>query len=100
MNTSNAKIALNSLLEKFPIAPDVRLLSDEQKAWLHMNIQSIADGVSPSHVIEHLLKIGKRLTYTTEEIPEAELQRIVLFLYENVDEIEKTVSTANYGQTK
>ena len=91
---------MNSLLQIFPIAPDVSLLSDEQKAWLHMNIQSIADGVSPSHVIESLLKIGKRLTYTTEEIPEVELQRIILFLYENVDEIEEALNKADYGQTK
>ena len=78
-----------SLRQKFPEgAPNVHSLSDEQKAWLHMKIQSIADGIIPSQVISRLEKIGSRLTHATEDIPDEEMQRIVSFVFANMNEIE------------
>lgn len=100
MNTSNAKTALNSLLEKFPIAPDVRLLSDEQKAWLQMKIQSLADEVTPSQAVVQLQNIGNRLMHATEDVPDEEMQRIVSFVFENMGEIENAVGRVNHGGTE
>ena len=78
-----------SLRQKFPNGePNVRSLSDEQKAWLHMKIQSLANEVSPSHTITQLQKIGKRLSYATECIPDDEMQKIVAFVFDNMVEIE------------
>lgn len=78
-----------SLRQKFPNgAPNVRSLSDEQKAWLHMKIQSLANEVSPSHTIAQLQKIGKRLSYATECIPDDEMQKMVAFVFDNMAEIE------------
>lgn len=77
------------LRQKFPDGtPNVRSLSDEQKAWLHMKIQSIADGIIPSQVISQLEKIGNRLTHATEDIPDDEMQKIVSFVFANMNEIE------------
>lgn len=78
-----------SLRQKFSDGmPDVRSLSDEQKAWLHMKIQSLANEVSPSHTIAQLQKIGKRLSYATECIPDDEMQKMVAFVFDNMAEIE------------
>ncbi len=78
-----------SLRQKFPDGmPNVRSLSDEQKAWLHMKIQSLANEVSPSHTIAQLQKIGKRLSYATECIPDDEMQKMVAFVFDNMAEIE------------
>lgn len=80
------------LRQKFPDgAPDVRSLSDEQKAWLHMKIQSLADGVMPSQAVAQLQNIGNRLTSATEDIPDDEMQRIVSFVFENMTEIESAI---------
>ena len=78
-----------SLRQKFPDGtPNVHSLSDEQKAWLHMKIQSIAEGIPPSQIINQLEKIGNRLMHATEDIPDDEMQRIVSFIFANIDEIE------------
>jgi hypothetical protein len=77
------------LRQKFPDGtPNVHSLSDEQKAWLHMKIQSIAEGIVPSQVISQLEKIGNRLTHATEDIPDDEMQKIVSFIFANMNEIE------------
>ncbi|WP_072811749.1 hypothetical protein [Fibrobacter sp. UWR3] len=77
------------LRQKFPDGtPNVHSLSDEQKAWLHMKIQSIAEGIVPSPVISQLEKIGNRLTHATEDIPDDEMQKIVSFIFANMNEIE------------
>ena len=77
------------LRQKFPDGmPDVHSLSDEQKAWLHIKIQSIAEGFVPSQVIHQLEKIGNRLAHATEDVPDDEMQRIVSFVFANMDEIE------------
>lgn len=80
---------IENLRQKFPDGmPDVHSLSDEQKAWLHMKIQSIAEGIVPSQVISQLEKIGNRLKHATEDIPDDEMQRIVSFVFANMDRIE------------
>lgn len=77
-----------SLRQKFPNgAPNVRSLSDEQKAWLHMKIQSIAEEIVPSQVISQLEEIGNRLIHATEDIPDDEMQKIVSFVFANMDKI-------------
>ncbi|WP_297946682.1 hypothetical protein [uncultured Fibrobacter sp.] len=81
--------AITALRQKFPDGmPDVHSLSDEQKAWLHMKIQSIAEEIVPSQVISQLEKIGNRLIHATEDLPDDEMQRIVSFVFANMDEIE------------
>ena len=78
-----------ALRQKFPDgAPDVYSLSDEQKAWLQMKIQSLADEVTLSQTVAQLQKFGNRLTSATEDIPDDEMQRIVSFVFENMAEIE------------
>lgn len=78
-----------SLRQKFPGGtPNVYSLSDEQKAWLHMKIQSIAEEIVPSQVISQLEEIGNRLIHATEDIPDDEMQKIVSFVFANIDEIE------------
>ena len=80
---------ITALRQKFPDGmPDVHSLSDEQKAWLHIKIQSIAEGIVPSQVISQLEKIGNRLMHATEDIPDDEMQRIVSFIFANMDKIE------------
>ena len=100
MDTLNAKIVLDALHQKYPAMPDVRSLSDEQKAWLQMKIQLLADCVAPSQTLLHLQKIGKRLMHATEDIPDDEMQRIVSFVFENMGEIENAVGRVNYGRTE
>ena len=78
-----------SLRQKFPDGmPNVRSLSDEQKAWLHMKIQSIAEEIVPSQVISQLEEIGNRLIHATEDIPDDEMQKIVSCVFANMDKIE------------
>jgi hypothetical protein len=87
MQTPQNVIAV--LRQKFPDGmPDVHSLSDEQKAWLHMKIQSIAEEIVPSQVISQLEEIGNRLIHATEDIPDNEMQKIVSFVFANMDKIE------------
>ena len=81
--------ALSAVRTKFPTMPDVRSLSDEQKAWLQMKIQSIADGAKPSELAVQLGKIHGRLVHAMEDVSDGELQKMVSFVFENMDEIEK-----------
>ena len=100
MNSQNAQIVLNALHQKFPAMPNVRSLSDEQKAWLQMKIQLLADCVAPSQALLHLQKIGKRLMHATEDIPDDEMQRIVSFVFDNMGEIENAVGRVNHGKAE
>lgn len=83
--------ALSSLRQKFPSVPDVRMLNDEQKAWIQMKIQSVADGVVSSEIVANLQKIRDRLIHATEDLSDVELQNIVSFMFENMDGIEKLI---------
>ena len=82
---------MSALRQKFPTMPDVRILNDEQKAWIQMKIQSIADGTVSSSTITQLQKIRDRLIHATEDLSDEELQKIVSFVFENMSEIEGLV---------
>lgn len=91
MNGNNPRTALFALRQKFPAAPDVRSLSDEQKAWIQMKIQSLSEGAKLSETAARLQKIRNRLVHATEDISDGELQKMVSFVFENMGEIEKFV---------
>ena len=88
----NSKDSLHALRQKFPCGiPIVSSLSEEQKAWLHMTIQSLADGLVPFQTLLQLQKIRNRLLHATEDVPDEELQKIVSFVFDNMDEIQKFI---------
>ena len=90
MNAS--QIALNALRQKFPTGiPDVHSLSDEQKTWLQMKIQTLAEVSEQSVMIVSLQRIRNRLVHATEDIPDKEFQKMVSFVFENMGEIENLV---------
>lgn len=92
MNLSTSQNALNALRQKFPTGiPDVHSLSDELKAWLQMKIQTLTDVFEQSDMIVSLQRIRNRLVHATEDIPDREFQKMVSFVFENMDEIEKLV---------
>ncbi|MGI5084682.1 hypothetical protein [Treponema putidum] len=88
-----AKNALTALKQKFPdAAPDVSLLSEEQKAWLELKIQMLAEGVQSSQTIMELRKIRNQLAHATEDIPDKELQKMVSFVFNNINDIQRIIS--------
>ena len=89
-----AKNALTALKQKFPHgAPDVSLISEEQKAWLELKIQMLTEGVQSSQTIMELRKIRNQLVHATEDIPDKELQKIVSFVFDNMEEIRALIET-------
>lgn len=86
-----SKNALSALKQKYAVVPDVRSLSDEQKAWLQMKIQTLCSMAQEENIVFTLQKIRNRLAYATEDLPDSELQKIVSFVFENMGEIEKFV---------
>lgn len=89
-----AKNALTALKQKFPHgAPDVSLISEEQKAWLELKIQTLAEGLQPPQPVMELHKIRNRLAHATEDIPDKELQKIVSFVFDNMEEIRTLIET-------
>lgn len=83
---------LSLLQQKFPDGiSDVRELSEEQKAWLQLKIQSITNFDS-FIVANKLQKIHNRLVHSTEDIPDKEFQEIVSFIFSNLDEIKNLAS--------
>ena len=92
MPAEKSQGALCALKQKFPDRlPDVRAMSEEQKAWVQMKIQSLAENVKVCAVAEKLSKIQKRLSHATEDISDGELQKMVSFVFEDIDEIEKLI---------
>lgn len=88
-----AKNALTALKQKFPDgAPDVSLLSEEQKAWLELKIQMLAEGVQSSQTTMELCKIRNQLVHATEDIPDKELQKMVSFVFNNINDIECVIN--------
>lgn len=82
--------AVTALKQKYPEgSPNVANLSDEAKAWLVIKIQAITTE-SKINMLE-LKKIGKRLFHATEDIPEDELQKMVDFIFKNIEDIEKSI---------
>lgn len=56
-----------------------------------MKMQSLSSGAYLSQVTSLLQKMHSRLLHATEDIPDAELQKMVSFVFENIDEIKKTL---------
>ncbi len=86
-----SKDALSALKQKYAVAPDVHSLSDEQKAWLQMKIQALCSISQDKNIVLALQKIRNRLAHATEDLPDSELQKIVSFVFSNMDEIENLV---------
>ena len=92
MKTKTSLDALFALQQEFPDGtPDVRLLSKEQKAWLHIQMQSLFCGMRQPNVNARFQKMCGRLLHATEDIPDEELQKMVSFIFENIDEIQKAL---------
>ncbi len=90
MKTKTSLDALFALQQEFPDGtPDVRLLSKEQKAWLHIQMQSLSCGKRQPNVKARFQKMCGRLLHATEDIPDEELQKMVSFVFGNMIEIEK-----------
>lgn len=90
MKTKASLDALLALRQEFPDGiPEVRSLSKEQKAWLHITMQSLSFGIKPPNVYAQLQKICNRLLHATEDVPDKELQKMVSFVFENMTEIKK-----------
>ena len=89
---SNSKSAILALRQKYPCGVgDVGALSDEQRAWLQMKMQVLADGARPSQIAVRLQKIRSHLVHATEDIPAAELQKMVSFVFGHLDEIDNLI---------
>ena len=92
MNAENSRAALLALRQKYPCGVgDVGALSDEQRAWLQIKMQALADGARPSQIAVRLQKIRSRLVHATEDIPAAELQRMVSFVFGHLYEIDNLI---------
>ena len=92
MNTSRE--ALTALQQKYSGGmPDVYRLSDEQKAWLELKIQTLAEGLRLPQPVMELHKIRNRLAHATEDIPDKELQKMVSFVFDNMEEIRALIET-------
>ena len=92
--------ALNALQQKYPDGmPDVYRLSDEQKAWLELKIQMLAEGLQQQ--VTELHKIHNRLAHSTEDIPNKELQKMVSFVFDNMEGIKAFIETGlTYGEKR
>ena len=83
--------ALVAIQQKYPQGiPNVAKLSDEQKAWLVIKIQTIAQGLKTKKELVELKKMGERLLHATEDIPNKELQKMLTFIFTNIETIKKT----------
>lgn len=82
--------AYNALVQKYPNGvSDITILAEEQKAWIQMKIQALADVKEKKLLAEKLIKIRNNLVHATDDIPDSELQKIVSFIFENTNEIGK-----------
>ena len=93
-DTNTSREALTALKQKYSGGmPDVYRLSDEQKAWLELKIQTLAEGLQSSQTIMELRKIRNQLAHATEDIPDKELQKMVSFVFDNMEEIRALIET-------
>ena len=80
--------ALIALKTKYPEGiKDVRSLSEEQKAWVEITIKAITKDLKQQEIVAKLQKIHNRIAHATEDIPNKELQKIVSFVFENINEV-------------
>lgn len=86
---TKAQDSLSVLHLKFPNGvPDIRELTEEQKAWLQLMLQKITD-VKSFQLAGTLQKIHSRLVHAEEDISDRELQKMASFIFENIEEIKK-----------
>ena len=89
MNKQKSIDAFKALIQKYPKGvSDITILTEEQKAWIQMKIQALADINQKKQLAEKLSKIRNRLIHATDDIPDNELQKIISFVFENINEIE------------
>lgn len=89
MNKQKSIDAFKALIQKYPKGvSDITILTEEQKAWIQMKIQALADVNQKKQLAEKLSKIRNRLIHATDDIPDNELQKIISFVFENINEIE------------
>jgi len=63
--------AYNALVQKYPNGvSDITILTEEQKAWIQMKIQALADVNKKKQLAEKLSKIRNRLVHATDDIPD------------------------------
>ena len=90
MKTQTSLDALLALWQEFPNGmPEVHSLSKEQKAWLHITMQSLSSGIKQPNVYAQLQRMHNRLLHATEDVPDKKLQKMVSFVFENMTEIKK-----------
>ena len=88
MNKQKSIDAFRALIQKYPNGvSDITILTEEQKAWIQMKIQALADVNQKKQLAEKLSKIRNRLIHATDDIPDNELQKIISFVFENINEI-------------
>lgn len=88
-NQTKLQDSLSVLQLKFPNGvPDIRKLTEEQKAWLQLTFQKITD-IKGLQLAENLQKIHNRLVHAEEDIPDREFQKMASFIFENIEEIKK-----------
>lgn len=93
MDANSSLNALAALQQKFPNGtPDICSMNEEQKAWIQMKVQDLAAGVVLPKAVLRLQKIRGRLVHATEDIPDRELQEMVSFVFNNMNEIENLLS--------
>lgn len=68
--------------------PDIKKLTEEQKAWLQLTFQKITD-IKGLQLAGNLQKIHSRLVHAEEDISNKELQKMASFIFENIEEIKK-----------
>lgn len=68
--------------------PDIKKLTEEQKAWLQLTFQKITD-VKSFQLAGTLQKIHNRLVHAEDDISDRELQKMASFIFENIEEIKK-----------
>ena len=91
-NVNTSREALTALQQKYSGGmPDVSGLSDEQKAWLKLKIQAVAEDLQP--LLTELRKIRNRLAHATEDIHDKELQKMVSFVFDNIEGIKAFIET-------
>lgn len=88
-NQTKAQNSFSVLQLKFPNGvPDIKKLTEEQKAWLQLAFQKITD-IKGLQLAGTLQKIHSRLVHAEEDISDRELQKMASFIFENIEEIKK-----------
>ncbi len=74
---------------KFPNGiPNIKELTEEQKAWLQLTFQKITD-IKGLQLAGNLQKIHNRLLHAEEDLSDKELQKMASFIFENIEEIKR-----------